>query len=174
MELAATFRNAFPCALLLEVAQAEGLSDVNAMLSYLQKQRLLQQGDGGTRLWMSPPLQAYIHARQSRAQRIRRHRRALLYYRRHGSPLEVAWHLQMAELPAEAATLLLEAAPQLIGELQAPDLGEALAEFTSQQLPPPLWFQVQRCLCDVQRQLGESESQPSLRVVRRSKPRRVM
>jgi tetratricopeptide (TPR) repeat protein len=163
MELAATFRDAFPRALLLEMAKVEvadatsGHHTIIATLHYLQKQRLLQQGDNGTRLWMSPPLQAYLHAHLARTQQIRRHRRALLHYRRHGAPLEIAWHLQMADHAEEAATLLLQAAPQLIGELQSPELRDMLATFTLQHLPQPLWYQVQRLRCDVHQQLGERQ-----------------
>ncbi len=158
MELAATFRDAFPRTLLLGMAEAEGHQNIIGTLHYLQQQRLLHQGDGGTRLWMSPPLQTFIHAHQSRTRRVRRHRRALSHYRQRGAPLETAWHLRMAEYHPEAAQILLDAAPQLIGELQSPELRDALMAFTPQSLPTSLWFQIQRLLCDVQRQLGERKA----------------
>lgn len=157
MGVAATFRGEFSRRLLLDLAQAEGLPDVAAALTYLLGQRLLQQGDGGTHLWISSPVQAYVHAQQPHSKRVRRHRRVANAYRAQGPPLRLAWHLRMAGDVESAARVLLEHAEALVGELQTPDLHAELAALEARQLPAGMWFRVQCLLWDLCRKLGDRE-----------------
>jgi len=155
--LASTLRGEFPRALLLDLAEKEGLSDAMAALGYTLGQRLLQEGDGGSRLWIPPALQAYLHAQQPRAKLLRHHRRVLAHYREYGPTLETTWHLRMSGNYVEAARELLDHAETLIGELQSQDLHTELVTFEACQLPQALWFQVQLVLWDVCRKLGDRE-----------------
>lgn len=155
--VAATFRGSFLRTWLLELVETEGRTISQTTLNYLLGQRLLQTGDGGLELWMSPPLQAYLHAQQPQAQLIRRHRRAVRFYQEQGTPLQVAWHLRMAGNPVESARLLLQYAPELVGELRVAELRQELAALEAHLLSKPLWFEVQLCLWDLARRLGDRD-----------------
>ncbi len=157
-ELSAIFKGGFPRPLLLDLASAEDLPDYSQALRYLTSQRILQEGDAGARLWMSPVIQEAIHAQQPRVKLISRHRRAITgHYRTQMQPLQLAWHLRVASDFDEAASVLLRVAGDLIGELQIEELRAALEAFQQGQLRPYHWFQVQLLLGDVYRKLGLRE-----------------
>ncbi len=155
-DIAATFREPFSRAWLVDLAGAEGGFN-GATLNYLLGQRLLQAGDGGTQLWMPPPLQRYLHAHQPRARLVRRHRRAVRFYQEQGRPLQVAWHMRMAGDHVEAAQVLLASADELVGELRAPELRAELAAFESAALPETLRFELLLTLWDLCRRLGDRD-----------------
>lgn len=155
LEMAATFNSSFPQRFLLELANAEGLSNPTSLLGELLQKRLLQQGDNGLNLWMSPPLREQVRTLTPASAQMSRHRRAVILYRERHQPLTLAWHLYMGHSFAEAARTVLEAAPLLVEELHLEELREALALFQREQLPPDLWFAVRVLLSDILTRLGE-------------------
>ncbi len=155
LELAATFRDIFPRALLLEIATQERVTGAGVTLEHLLLQRILQAGDGGLNLWLPPALREHLYANQDPARVQSRHRAIARYYQDHAQPLEAAWHWQCSQHEIAAAQLLLPLAPQLL--LDTPDtLLELLERFT--RLPPDLECAVQLLCCDLLRRAGQREA----------------
>ncbi len=157
LELAATFRGAFPREWLLQLAKHEHLPRPTAAIDRLVRERLLAEGDAGASLLMPPALQKYLHARQTAGDLLRRHRLAAEFYVAGHDPLELAWHLHQSGQYAQAAQVLLQAADELISELQLTELRDALLQFSQNQLPPQLWCETQTLLADLLWKTGDRE-----------------
>ena len=157
LELAATFRGAFPRGWLLEMAHKERLTQAAAVVDDLIRARLLVEGDAGTNLLAPPALQVYLHTRQSPGDRLRRHQTAAEFYRQACAPLEAAWHLIMGERPRLAADVLLPAADELISNLQLEELRDALLQLRDNQLSTEVWRDVQALLADLWWKTGDRE-----------------
>lgn len=147
--IAATFDEVFPRALLLHMAAREQLAQTEEALDYLTAHRFLLMGDGALNLWLSPVLQRYVYARQPSAKQRMRHQQVANYYRTELEPLKAAKHLQQAQLWREAATLLFDAADDLVNELQIEELCAALLVFKANYLPSDQWREVQILLSDL-------------------------
>jgi tetratricopeptide (TPR) repeat protein len=158
LTIAATFRATFPRDLLAEISAGEGLKPFQDALSYALQQRLLLTGDNGRNLWLPPALQSYLHVHQPTAALRLGHLRAARHYQREGNALEAAWHLRHGQAYAEAAAILLEAAPFLMGELQTEELAAELNAFAAHQFAPELWFQILMLRVDVYRKLGKRDA----------------
>ena len=156
--IAATFDDVFPRSLLLRMAVAERLDDPAKTLDMLTGNRYLLMGDGGSNLWLSPVLQRFVYARQIAGQRRQRHLAAAHFYRGSDEVLNAAVHYRHAEEWATATTLLLDAAPLLIDDLQTEELLVALALFTIEQMPATLWCELQLLLTDLNRRQGHHDA----------------
>jgi tetratricopeptide (TPR) repeat protein len=155
--VAATFDDVFPRALLIQMARAEHLTDVEASLDYLLSHRYLQTDQTAANLWLSPMLRAYVYLQQARPKIGPRHRQAAAYYRQHHEPLRAAAHFQLAgEWPAAAETLL-QVSSELISELHTEELCQALLRFPESQLAPDSWRAVQVLLSDLFHMSGNQE-----------------
>jgi tetratricopeptide (TPR) repeat protein len=157
LELAATFRGAFPRLWLLEMAKKERLTRAAAALDHLVRERLLVEGDAGANLLMPPALQVYLHARQSKSDLLRRHQSAAEFYAAECDPLETAWHLHQSGQYTQAAAVLLQAAGELVGDLQLEELRDALLQFSASQLSTELWRAVQTLLSDLLWKTGDRD-----------------
>jgi tetratricopeptide (TPR) repeat protein len=151
LDIAATFPEVFPRALLLQVAAAEHLPASETALDYLTHHRFLQVGEEAQNLWLSPVLRRHLYGRQSRSALLSRHRRAAAYYRVEveQQPLMAARHLQWGQRWGEAADLLLAHAGELVDELQLDELVQALGDFKQNQLSADQWRAVQLQLSDL-------------------------
>jgi len=147
--IAAAFNGVFPRALLLQMASAERLAEPEELLDYLTAHRLLLAGDRGRNLWLSPVLQSGLYRRQARDRLALRHARAASHFLTNGEPLPAAQHFLHARQWTMAATLLLDAAQDLIDEMQVDDLCRALEAFPPDQLPPDLWRDTRLLLGDL-------------------------
>ncbi|HXF60829.1 MAG TPA: tetratricopeptide repeat protein [Caldilineaceae bacterium] len=154
LDIAATFDEVFPRALLLQMAAAEHLPAADEALDYLTQRRFLLVGDEAQNLYLSPVLRRYIYQRQSRAALLSRHRRAAAYYLAEDAPMMAARHLQAGHRWAEAAALLLARAGELIDELHVDDLVQALNRFQRSHLAQDQWREVQLLLSDLHRSTG--------------------
>ena len=155
--IAATFDGVFPRSLLLQMAADEYLERAEAALDYLIAERFLLMGDAALNLWLSPVLQKYIYLRQAGAKLRLRHRRAAAYYKQEHNPLRAAFHLQQAQLWAEAAAVLFAAAPDLVNELQIEELCAALLVFKANDCSAEEWRKVQILLSDLFAKSGRQE-----------------
>ena len=158
LELAATFRGAFPRVWLLKMADNENLNKAAAVVDDLIRARLLVEGDAGANLLTPTALQIYLHTRQSTGDRLRRHQAAAEFYRQECMPLEAAWHLIMGERPRQAADVLLPAADELISNLQLEELRDVLLQLRDNQLPMEIWRDVQALLTDLWWKTGDREA----------------
>jgi tetratricopeptide (TPR) repeat protein len=157
LDIAATFAGVFPRALLLQMAEDEHVSGVEATLAYLIAQRLLRTDEPGADLWLSPVLQAHLYDRQPDELRQRRHRLAAQHHVSQREPLQAAYHWQQAGQWAAAAQILFAAAAELVDELQIGELRDALLKFQPGQLAPDQWREMQVLLCDLAVRLGQRE-----------------
>ncbi len=157
LELAATFRGAFLREWLLQLAKQERLPRPAAAIDQLVQERLLAEGDAGANLLIPPALQKHLHARQSASDLLRRHRLAAEFYTAGRDPLELAWHLHQSGQHPQAAQLLLQAADELVSELQVTELRDALLQFSQNQLMPDLWGETQTLLADLLWKTGDRE-----------------
>ncbi|MDI9547507.1 MAG: tetratricopeptide repeat protein [Chloroflexota bacterium] len=152
--IAATFNGVFPRALLLQMAAAERLAEPVELLDYLTAHRLLLAGERGRNLWLSPVLQDRLYRRQPRDRLSLRHARAASHFLTNGEPLPAAQHFLHARQWTMAATLLLDAAQELIDEMQVDDLCHALAAFPPDPLPPDVWRDTRLLLGDLLAETG--------------------
>ncbi len=157
MNVATTFRWAFPRSLLIEMATDELLAGLHEALDYLVAHRLLRVGDADTNLLCPPALQLYLHSRQPQARLTGRHVRAAKFYGSQCQPTRVAWHLQMAGQPVQAADVLLAAADALIADGQLDELREALDGLVETQILPDRWRAAQLVLGDLAQRTGHRE-----------------
>jgi len=155
--IAATFDEVFPRTLLLHLAAREHLSQAELALDYLTAHRFLLMGDGALNLWLSPVLQRYIYARQPNSIQRLRHQQVANYYRAEHESLKAAKHLQRAQQWREAATLLCDAADDLVNELQIAELCAALLMFKATYLPSAQWLELQILLSDLFSKSGRQE-----------------
>ncbi len=155
--IAATFTGVFPRALLLQMAAAERLAEPEELLDYLTAHRLLLAGDRGRNLWLSPVLQSGLYRRQARDRLALRHARAASHFLTNGEPLPAAQHFLHARQWTMAATLLLDAAQDLIDEMQVDELRRALEAFPPDQLPPDLWRETRLLLGDLLAETGRRD-----------------
>lgn len=152
--IAVTFDEVFPRTLLVQMAEAEHLTEIDRALDYLIQHRFLQVGEGAQNLWLSPVLRRYIYRRQRKIDLAARHRRAATYFAAEQLPLTTARHLCAAERDAEAADLLLGAAAELVNELHGDELVAVLDGLSRSQLSAPQWRAVQVLRADLFRQRG--------------------
>ncbi|MEZ4709225.1 MAG: tetratricopeptide repeat protein [Caldilineaceae bacterium] len=147
--VAATFDAVFPRSLLNKMAAIENYQRIEHVLDYLIRYRFLLTEDTGSSLWLAPVLRRFIYARQPPALVKRRHQRAADYYMAQAEPLPAIRHLQQAEQWSTAAAMLLEAAPELINELQAAEVRLLLQRFSAAKLEATQWRDVQILLSDL-------------------------
>ncbi len=155
--IAAIFDDIFPRALLLTMAEAEQVRGAEQVLSYLVTNRLLLTGDAQRNLWLSPTFRLHIYQRQPMEILQRYHRTAARYYAVQEEPLTTAKHWQNAELHERAATILFEAAEELVNELQIAELIQVLQRFSERNLATVRWREVQILLSDLYYRAGQPE-----------------
>lgn len=155
--IAATFEAIFARALLVEMAMAEQVDGTERALHYLITHRLLLSGDGGSSLWISPPLRAYLYQSQPAEHVQRRHRLAARYYAAQEATLLTARHWLYGARAEDAATLLFAAADNLIHELQVIELIQTLQLFPERELTAATWRELQLLLSDLYYRSGQAE-----------------
>jgi tetratricopeptide (TPR) repeat protein len=157
LAVAATCEGVFPRALLLRLAEAEGVPGAEQGLAALVAERLLRTDNTGSELWLAPPIRAHLYAHEQPESRQARHQLAARFFVEAGEPLRAAEQWQRADNWSSAAAILLGAGGELVDEMQGDALCEALARFPADTLDRAQGRAVQLLRSDVALQLGRRE-----------------
>ena len=166
LEIAATFADVFPRAMLIEMAAAEGIQAPAGILERLVRRRYLlgePRPDGNEwpyhdELWMAPALRQYVYQRSEPSLGRIRHGRAAQAFEKMQRPLAASKHYLRAGEYERAARLLMAAHDRVIEELEVEELRQGLAALPVDELAPELAYAVLSQVTDLHRLVGDHDA----------------
>ncbi len=151
--LASVFSGPFAREELMALAVEEGLRYPDRALDLLLARRCLLAGEGGAALWMAAPLRAYVASRQLPEAQRRRSLQAARMALAADRALDAAALLVEAEMPTQAAHVLLAVDPtqRIDARAQVQQLAERIQQAS---LPVPLAQELALLLADLYEDAG--------------------